>query len=84
MSLEWAPDDGAMIETAEELDRQAVAQISAAVAGLVGRQVNLEMKQHPELICGVCLRLGGQVWDASIRGALPETTRQEIAEAAHA
>ena len=84
MSLDWSPADGAVMETAEELDRQSVAQLSTAVSDLVGRQVDLKIKHNPALICGVCLRLGGQVWDASIRGPLPETKGDELAEVAHA
>ncbi|HUY89865.1 MAG TPA: F0F1 ATP synthase subunit delta [Pirellulales bacterium] len=82
----WQPGDPIIIETAEELDRESLDSISAAVAGLVGRQAAIEVKTNPALISGVCLRLGGHVWDASLNGSLEEfrhaqANAQEVAHA---
>lgn len=80
----WTPDDPTAIETAEELDPQSVDKISAAVAGLVGQQVKIKFALNPALISGVCLRLGGHVWDASLGGSLDEVRQEDSQEVAHA
>ena len=70
--LGWMPDDPAVVETAEELDRATMDRITCAAAALVGQPLTLEVKHKPALISGACLRLGGQVWDASLSGPLDD------------
>lgn len=80
----WSPDEQVVIETAAELDPQTLARVTAAVADVVGEKVAIEVKLKPALVSGVCLRLGGHVWDATISGPLAETRRDQPQEAVHA
>jgi F-type H+-transporting ATPase subunit b len=80
----WTAGDPAVIETAEDLDRESIDRITSAVATLVGQQIELEIKAKPGLISGACLRLGGHVWDASLSGPLDDVRQQEAPEAVHA
>jgi F0F1-type ATP synthase delta subunit len=84
IAIGWTADEPAVIETAEQLDRQSLDQISAAVSTLLGQSVTLETRPKPSLISGVCLRIGGQVWDASLGGPLQEMGREQPQEVAHA
>lgn len=79
-----SPGEAALLETAEELDRESLAAISAAVGSLVGRETAVEVKLAPALISGACLRLGGRVWDASLNGSLEAARRGDAREVAHA
>ncbi|HWB14370.1 MAG TPA: F0F1 ATP synthase subunit delta [Pirellulales bacterium] len=80
----WTADEPAVIETAQELDRQSLDQITAAVSTLLGQGITLETRLKPELVSGVSLRLGGNIWDASLGGPLEEIGREERQEVAHA
>lgn len=82
----WQPGDPAVVETAEELDRESLDAISAAAARLAGRQAAIQIKTNRALVSGVCLRLGGHVWDASLGGSLDEVRNAQPAapEVAHA
>jgi F-type H+-transporting ATPase subunit b len=80
----WHPKDGAVLESATELNDGTKGKIVAAVAGLLGQEVNLTVQTNPVLLGGVRLRIGGQVWDASLAGSL-EQARFGFSEApAHA
>lgn len=84
LSIGRTPGEPAMIETAEELDRESLEAIGAAVAQLLGERPTFEIKLKPSLVSGVCLRLGGHVWDASLGGSLEAVGRKEGKEVAHA
>ncbi|HVX12774.1 MAG TPA: F0F1 ATP synthase subunit delta [Pirellulales bacterium] len=81
--MAWTEDEPAVIETAEELDQQNVDRIAAAVANVVGQQVTIQIKSKPALISGVCLQLGGHLWDASLRGPLQNILAEDQREAVH-
>jgi F-type H+-transporting ATPase subunit b len=66
----WQPEDGAVLETAQELDRTALEQINAAVAAVLGRATAVAVQVWPALTGGVRLRIGGHVWDASVAGQM--------------
>ncbi|HLN27569.1 MAG TPA: F0F1 ATP synthase subunit delta [Gemmataceae bacterium] len=63
-------DEGAVLETAQELDSEALGQINEAVSTLVGKPVPLTSRTRPALIAGLRLRIGGQVWDSSLAAPL--------------
>jgi len=69
---EWQPADGGTLETAAELDRSQLDQVTAAATALLGEPINLVIQDKPALLGGLRLRLGGHVWDASLLGALTE------------
>ena len=72
LRTQWRPEDGALLETAAELDGQTLQELERAVAALLGKPVALTVQSRPGLLAGVRLRLGGHVWDGSLAGQLPE------------
>lgn len=84
LSIGRIPGEPAVVEAAEELDRESLEAIAAAVAQMLGERPTFEVKLKPALISGVCLRLGGHVWDASLGGSLEAIGRNECKEVAHA
>ncbi|HVW38981.1 MAG TPA: F0F1 ATP synthase subunit delta [Pirellulales bacterium] len=84
LSIGRSLGEPAVIEAAEELDRESLEIIAAAVAQMLGERPTFEVKLRPSLVSGVCLRLGGHVWDASLGGSLEAIGRNECKEVAHA
>lgn len=76
----WQPQDGVVLETAEELDGTALSEVADAVTTVLNRQVTLTVSVRPELIGGVRLRLGGQLWDASLAGQLDHSYPSAMTE----
>ena len=68
----WPIDDGAVLETAQDLDGATLGQLEKAVNAVAGRKVVLTLQPRPDLIGGVRLRLAGHVWDGSLAGQLGE------------
>jgi F-type H+-transporting ATPase subunit b len=68
----WIPDDEAVIETPVAINSDILERIGGALESLAGRAVKLSVLTQPALLCGVRLRVGGHVWDASLAGALEE------------
>lgn len=56
----------AEVTTAEPLDAQGQAMISAQLSKLVGRQIELRMKTDPAIIGGIVARVGDQLIDGSV------------------
>jgi F-type H+-transporting ATPase subunit b len=80
LQAHWQPGDGAVLETAQDLDGPTLGQVVGAVGTVLGRPVTPAVQVRPELLGGVRLRLGGQVWDASLAGQLgdaPAVATQE-------
>jgi len=71
---QWQPEDGAVLETAQELDGATMEQVTGAATAILGRSVTLVVRVRPDLLGGVSLRLGGQVWDASLAGQLGDAS----------
>jgi F-type H+-transporting ATPase subunit b len=69
---EWEADDSAVLETAAELNGDLLQAINTALESLVGRRVDIQVQARPALVGGLRLRIGGQVWDASLAGGLEE------------
>lgn len=59
-----------IVETAEPLTPQLEAEVRAALESVTGKTVLIETKVKPELIGGVVARIGGKVYDASVRNRL--------------
>ena len=74
-----------IVETAEPLTPQLEAEVRAALEGVTGKTVLIETRVKPELIGGVIARVGGKVYDASVRNRLQQLKSallsSEIAEA---
>jgi F-type H+-transporting ATPase subunit b len=65
---EWNPVDGIIIESADPLPDATLQQLRDSLTGLTGRPVTISVQLAPDLLCGLRLRSGGQVWDASLAG----------------
>jgi F-type H+-transporting ATPase subunit b len=79
----WQASDRAELQAAEPLDDGDAEQVSAAVMRLLGAPVALDVQIKPALIGGVCLNLGGRVWDASLAGSLDESPAAADGELSH-
>lgn len=58
------------VSTAEPLSNDLANEIRQALAAATGREVLVERQVEPELIGGLVARVGGKVYDASIRARL--------------
>jgi F-type H+-transporting ATPase subunit b len=72
---QWRPADGAVLETAAELDGATLDKVHEAVTAVVGQAAAPVVTTNPDLLGGVRLRMGGHVWDASLAGQLPRPGR---------
>jgi F-type H+-transporting ATPase subunit b len=73
----WQSEDGAVLETAQDLDAHLLGQLNQAVSGIVGQPVTLAVQGRPELLDGVRLRLAGQVWDGSLAGPVTDAAGKD-------
>jgi F-type H+-transporting ATPase subunit delta len=60
----------AVIESAVELDAAAREAIASSLRRIDGGEITVETKVDPTLIGGSRIRLGSEVWDASVRSRL--------------
>ncbi len=60
----------ALIETADGLDAGLQNQVVSDLRGKYGADLTTEFKVNPELIGGMRVRVGSDVWDGSVRGRL--------------
>lgn len=72
LQAEWDDGEAAVLETAEELDGDALRDLGVAIESLAGRPLGVSVRVRPDLLGGVRLRIGGHVWDASLAGPLDE------------
>jgi F-type H+-transporting ATPase subunit b len=76
----WRPDDGVVLETAEPLNGAVLRDLTGVLTTLLGQAVTPAVQARPNLISGVRLRVGGQVWDASLAGQLEDAGRVQAEE----
>jgi F-type H+-transporting ATPase subunit delta len=60
----------AMVRTAAELSREDEERLRAAIAGLTGKQVQMEVAADPALLGGVWMRIGDKVIDNTVKTEL--------------
>jgi F-type H+-transporting ATPase subunit delta len=58
------------VETAEALTPALAAEVKAALEQVTGKTVAIEVTVDPSLIGGIVARVGGRVYDASVRTRL--------------
>lgn len=63
-------------ETAKPLDAGDLAQVEALAQKLAGKKVMLRVEVKPELIGGLRLRLGNELYDGSVSSALEQLERK--------
>jgi len=69
-----------LVETAEPLTPQLEAEVIAALQQATGKHVLIETRVDPSLIGGMVARVGGTVYDASLRTRL-ENIKQRLLSA---
>jgi len=66
----------ARIETAAPLDPQTASQISLNLSRRYGTDLTTEFAVNPELLGGMRIRVGSDVWDSSVRNRLVRLQQQ--------
>ena len=66
----------AIIETATELPPDAAAQIVANLKRKYGSDLTAKFVVNPELLGGMRIRVGSDVWDSSVRNRLHRLQQQ--------
>lgn len=66
----------AVIESADELNPEISAQIVQRLKKKYGSDVTTEFVVNPELIGGMRVRIGSDVWDGSVRNRLQRLAQQ--------
>jgi F-type H+-transporting ATPase subunit delta len=66
----------AQIETATGLEPQVASQISLNLSRRYGTDLTTEFVVNPELLGGMRIRVGSDVWDSSVRNRLERLQHQ--------
>jgi F-type H+-transporting ATPase subunit delta len=66
----------ARVETAVPLDPQAQSQMGQNLARRYGTDLTTEFLVNPELLGGMRVRVGSDVWDSSVRNRLERLEQQ--------
>jgi F-type H+-transporting ATPase subunit delta len=66
----------AMIESAAPLEPAAVEQLEKTLRAQYGADLSTEFKVTPELIGGLRIKIGSDVWDSSVRNRLDRLENQ--------
>jgi F-type H+-transporting ATPase subunit delta len=67
----------ARIETASEVDSAATSELVASLKKKYGGDLKTEFVVNPELLGGMRIRVGSDVWDGTVRNRL-ERLQQEL------
>jgi F-type H+-transporting ATPase subunit delta len=59
-----------LVSTAEPMSPQLEAEVRSALSGVTGKTVELDTQVDPSLIGGIVARVGGKVYDASVKNRL--------------
>ncbi len=59
-----------VVESAAELDADTQSRVQSSLAGQYGDDLTYEYRITPDLIGGLKVRVGNDVWDGSVRGRL--------------
>jgi F-type H+-transporting ATPase subunit delta len=66
----------ATVESAAPLPEDLCTKIRAVLASNYGQGINVSFKQNPELIGGTRIKIGSDVYDASVQGRLAELEKR--------
>jgi F-type H+-transporting ATPase subunit delta len=72
LELEERGEVEGVAETARPLDTADLQQVTALAQKLAGKKVILRVEVRPELIGGIRLRLGNELYDGSVSNALAQ------------
>ena len=60
----------AVVESATDLDSATRSQLQTGLNAKYGRALALEFKTNPELLGGIRIKVGSDVWDGSVKARL--------------
>jgi len=60
----------ALVESAVELDESTRSRIASELAAKYGGDLDISFQTNPDLVAGLRIRVGNDVWDASVNGRL--------------
>ncbi len=60
----------ALVESATELDAAARTELQTGLSAKYGRPLTLEFAVNPELLGGIRVKVGSDVWDGSVKARL--------------
>ena len=66
----------AIIESAEPLDQQTTATVAMSLGKKYGPDLTTEFIVNPELLGGMRIRVGSDVWDGSVRSRLERLQKE--------
>jgi F-type H+-transporting ATPase subunit delta len=66
----------AVIESAEPLDQQTTSKVAMALGKKYGPDLTTEFLVNSELLGGMRIRVGSDVWDGSVRNRLEQLQKQ--------
>lgn len=66
----------AVIESAEPLDQQTTATVAMALGKKYGPDLTTEFVVNPQLLGGMRIRVGSDVWDGSVRSRLERLQKE--------
>jgi F-type H+-transporting ATPase subunit delta len=72
----------ARARVARPLDAAGEQKLTAALEGLTGKRVRLQVQQDAALLGGVVVRVGDTVYDGSVRHQL-ESLREQLGDGVH-
>lgn len=72
-----------IVETAAPLDAAQRAALETTLAGMTGKNPVLVVRENPELIGGLVVRVGDKVYDTSVRSKLRAVKNKLLARGSH-
>ncbi len=66
----------AVVESAATLDKKTSEQLEKSLRAKYGKELTAEFKVNPDLIGGLRIKLGSDVWDSTVRGRLDRLQNQ--------
>jgi F-type H+-transporting ATPase subunit delta len=63
-----------VVESSTSLDNATVERVKAGLAAKYGQDLNYEFNVTPDLIGGMRIRVGNDVWDGSVKARLARLT----------
>jgi F-type H+-transporting ATPase subunit delta len=60
----------AEVRSAKTLSPEEIEQLAATLSKRVGKKVELDIKTDPKLLGGFVVKIGSEIWDASVAGKI--------------
>jgi F-type H+-transporting ATPase subunit delta len=60
----------AEVRTAKNLNADEIQQLAQTLSKRVGKKVELDIRTDPKLLGGFVVKIGSEIWDASVAGKI--------------